>query len=109
MEFSYSLRQPWGSSNVGLEIRAFADDPSLHSIDLFGFLNFRLFRGLELNLNGSLERVKDQIYLPKGGASDQEILLRRRALGTDYRYRLNISFSYTFGSIYNNVVNPRFE
>jgi hypothetical protein len=69
----------------------------------------RLFRGLELNLNGALERVKDQVYLPREGATEEEILLRRKALGTDYRYRLDLSLSYTFGSIFNNVVNPRFR
>jgi hypothetical protein len=108
-EIKYSARQPWGSSDIGLEVRAFVDDPSLHSAELSGSLNLRLFRGLELNLNGALERVKDQVYLPREGATEEEILLRRKALGTDYRYRLDLSLSYTFGSIFNNVVNPRFR
>jgi hypothetical protein len=108
-QIEYSARQPWGSSDIGLEVSAFVDDPSLHSAELSGWLNVRLFRGLELNLNGALERVKDQIYLPKEGASEEEILLRRKALGTDYRYRLELSLSYSFGSIFNNVVNPRFR
>jgi hypothetical protein len=108
-EIKYSARQPWGSSDIGVEVWAFVDDPSLHSAELSGWLNVRLFRGLELNLNGALERVKDQIYLPKEGASKEEILLRRKALGTNYRYRLTLSLSYTFGSIFSNVVNPRFR
>ena len=29
-------------------------------------------------------------------------------LATDSRYRISFGFSYTFGSIFNNVVNPRF-
>jgi hypothetical protein len=28
-------------------------------------------------------------------------------LGTDYRYFANLGFSYTFGSRFSNVVNPR--
>jgi hypothetical protein len=28
---------------------------------------------------------------------------------TSYRYYSAIGVSYTFGSIYNNVVNPRFQ
>jgi hypothetical protein len=76
---------------------------------LGGRLNIRLVRGLEFNINGGVERIKDQIYLARGGASDEEVLLRRRDLGTDWRYRLGLSLSYTFGSIYNNVVNPRFD
>jgi hypothetical protein len=64
---------------------------------------------LELNVNGGVERIKDQIHLARGGATDEEVLLRRRELGTEWRYRLGLSLSYTFGSIFNNVVNPRFD
>ena len=52
--------------------------------------------------------MKDQIYLPAGGATQEEILLQRRQLGTAYQYYASIGFRYTFGSIFNNVVNPRF-
>jgi hypothetical protein len=52
--------------------------------------------------------VRDQIYLPKEDLSDEEILLERRQLATDSRYRVSFGFSYTFGSIFNNIVNPRF-
>ncbi len=64
---------------------------------------------MQFNLFGSIARIKDQIFLPKEGATDEEILVRRRALGTDYRYFMNVSLSYTFGSIFNNIVNPRFD
>lgn len=36
------------------------------------------------------------------------MLRRRQALATDYEYELSIGISYTFGSIFNNIVNPRF-
>lgn len=53
-------------------------------------------------------RNHDQLNLPKGDASLDEILLRRRELATDYDYHISIGLSYTFGSVYSNVVNPRF-
>ena len=37
-----------------------------------------------------------------------DVLLRRRALLTGFQYFTHFGVSYTFGSIYNNVVNPRF-
>jgi len=52
--------------------------------------------------------IHDQLGLVKGGVSAEEVLLRRRELETQYSYYASIGFSYTFGSIYNNVVNPRF-
>jgi hypothetical protein len=52
--------------------------------------------------------IHDQLGLPKGGASTEEILLQTKRLSTQYTYYSSFGLSYTFGSIYNNVVNPRF-
>lgn len=109
LEISYSVEQPWGTINTSLEGSNFLDDFSQHRVELFSRLNLRLFRGLQFNLFGSIARIKDQIFLPREGATDEEILVRRQALGTDYRYFMNVSLSYSFGSIFNNIVNPRFD
>lgn len=37
----------------------------------------------------------------------EEILLSRKQLQTDYTYSTSLSLSYSFGSIFNNLVNPR--
>jgi hypothetical protein len=109
LEVSYTTKQPFGTINFRVEGSNFIDDPALHRLDVGGFLNVRLVRGLQLNLNGSFSRIKDQIFLAREGATDEEVLLRRRELGTDFRIRFGVSISYTFGSIFNNVVNPRFD
>ncbi len=109
MEISLAARQPWGTAITSLELSSFLDDFSQHRLDLSGRLNVRLVRGLQLIIHGSIARTKDQIYLARDEATDEEVLLRRRELGTDYRYFFNLSLSYTFGSIFNNVVNPRFD
>ncbi len=108
-EISYSIRQPFGTINTSFEFFSFLDNTEQHRAELGGRLNIRLIRGLELNLNGRVLRIKDQIFLPREGATDEEVLLRLRELGTDYRYFFNVSLSYTFGSIFNNIVNPRFN
>ena len=59
-------------------------------------------------MNASTSLVRDQVYLAKTDLTDEEILIERRQLATDSRYRISFGFSYTFGSIFNNVVNPRF-
>src|SRR3990170_985980 len=48
------------------------------------------------------------LSLPAGDRSAEEVLLLRRQLATTHRYSLGFGISYQFGSIYNNVVNPRF-
>jgi hypothetical protein len=52
--------------------------------------------------------VNDQLYLVRGQLSDNQVIARQQALATNYRFFLNFGMSYTFGSIYNTVVNPRF-
>ena len=46
--------------------------------------------------------------LVRGEASEAEILLRLQELRTSYSIEGEFSITYTFGSIYNNIVNPRF-
>jgi hypothetical protein len=73
---------------------------------LNGNTNVRLFKGFEFFVGGNYERIRDQIYLPKGEATDEEVLVRRRQLATGYRYFVEFGVSYSFGSIFNNIVNP---
>jgi hypothetical protein len=71
--------------------------------------NIRIFKGFTFNIYGSISLIHDQISLPREGASLEDVLLNRKALETTYSYYTSIGFTYTFGSIYNNVVNPRFN
>jgi hypothetical protein len=38
----------------------------------------------------------------------EDILLQIRQLETQYDYYTSVGISYKFGSIYSNIVNPRF-
>jgi hypothetical protein len=87
----------------------YLDDFSKRRLVLFQQVSARLFKGFSFNMYGGLSLLRDQIYLSKGGATDQEILLQRRQLSTSYSYFTGIGLTYTFGSIFNNVVNPRFD
>jgi hypothetical protein len=102
------LEQPWGSVSTLLKGSHYFFDFGKNRLQLFSFIDVQLFKGFSLNVSGNVALVQDQLYLSGEDLSDEEILLERQQLGTDYEYRLEIGFSYTFGSIYNNVVNPRF-
>ena len=56
----------------------------------------------------SYYRLHDRIDQPRRNLTDEEILLNLKSLASTYEYSFGIGFSYTFGSIYTNVVNPRF-
>ena len=106
---SLSVRQPWGGSFGFLEFSQYLHDLSKNRFNIFIGADFRLFRGLSLNLNGNYSRIRDQLNLPAGDATEEEVLLRQRILQSGYRYSLSVGFSYTFGSIFSNVVNPRLD
>ncbi len=108
MAITLELKEKWGSISTTLEGSHFFHDFNKNRLELFTDISLRIFKGLSLNIFGSYSRIHDQLSLPKAGASLEEVLLRRRMLETTYDYWGSIGLSYTFGSIYSNVVNPRF-
>ena len=107
IEVAARFQQPWGAINSVFEASAFLHDPALHRIGLFGRIEYRVARGLDLSVSGGVARVKDQLYVPREDIADEDVLLQRRQLGTDFQFDLEVGFSFTFGSVTNNVVNPR--
>jgi hypothetical protein len=103
-----SMRQPWGSSYASVRFSQFLTKADKFSISAFGDASVRLFKGFSVNVFGEIARTRDQLYLPAAGATPEEILVRQQQLATDYQYYLSFGISYSFGSIFNNVVNPRF-
>ncbi len=101
-------REPWGSLQAELEYSTFLPDASLYRIQLEGEVEVRLARGLSLSVEGSTSRIRDQISIPRRGVTPEEVLLRLRELRSGYDYSLQLGLTYTFGSIFNTIVNPRF-
>jgi len=105
---AYQVQDKWGSVNISLTGSNYFHNLSQNRIDLFTSLNIRIFKGLSLRIFGRASHINDQVNLAKGDISEAERLLHLRELETKYRVDGGIEITYTFGSIYNNVVNPRF-
>ncbi len=103
------IREPWGSASTSLEGSHYFHDFSKYRIQLRGYVSVRVFKGFSFDIRGRYERIHDQLSLPKAGATLDEILLRRKELETNYDYSFSVGLRFTFGSVYSNVVNPRFE
>ena len=109
LKWALGFRQPWGTANLNASAEAYLHDPkTFHRLSFGGRVSIRIARGLEWNIGGDISRIRDQIYIPLAELSDEDILLGRRQLPTDSSLSINTGFSFTFGSIYNNVVNNRF-
>ncbi len=108
VDFSVAIRRPWGDIFGGVEVSQYLHDISVLRTELGCAVSVRLFEGFSLQVEGGYEMIRDQLSLPKGDASLEEILLQQRELATDYAFSSSIAFTYTFGSRFANVVNTRF-
>jgi hypothetical protein len=108
LQVAWEVRERWGSVNLSLEGSNFFHDFSKNRLVLNGFVSIRVLKGLSFRVGGSAARINDQLSLVKGEASEADILLRLQELQTSYNIRGEVGVTYTFGSIYNNIVNPRF-
>jgi hypothetical protein len=108
LSITLELKEKWGTVSASLEGSHYFHDLSKYRIQLYGEVSLRLYKGLSIDLFGGGSRIHDQLSLPKREASLEDILLMRKQLATSYDYYFSVGISYTFGSIYSNVVNPRF-
>ncbi|WP_452220636.1 hypothetical protein [Lacinutrix salivirga] len=104
-----SLRQEWGNLNAEASFNQYLHDTKLYSLGFYLGANVRVFKGFNFNVGGNYRITRNQINLPAGNVSLEELLLQQQQLQSGYNYWVNIGFSYQFGSIYNSIVNPRFN
>jgi hypothetical protein len=108
LSLTLELKQKWGTVSTSLEVSNYFHDFKKNRLQLNGEIALRLIKGLNFNVYGSYSRIRDQLSLPRGEASLEEVLLQLRQLETSYSYYLSVGLSYSFGSTQSKVVNPRF-
>lgn len=111
--FSHSLnvevryRQPWGNVYARLLGSSFLSDFSKNRMQLNSSLSIRVFKGLSVRFSGRFEIIRDQINLPGGDASIEDVLLQQKQIATNFELGFSVGLSYTFGSAFNNIINTR--
>lgn len=108
LRMAYQVQKKWGSANISLTGSNYFHDLSKNKIELDGYMRLRIVKGLSLSVNGGIAYINDQLNLAKGDLSEAERLLRLKEQATNFSVQGGVSLTYTFGSIYNNIVNPRF-
>jgi hypothetical protein len=108
LQLVLEIKEPWGSVGGSLTGSTFIPDLKYNNLraDLGAYIN--LFKGFSFSVSGQFSRVRDQLSLPAREYTPEEILLELKRLATDYYLRFEVGLSYRFGSIYSNIVNPRF-
>ena len=101
------FRRDWGYIFSSVAVRNFLNDFSKNRISIDNRASVRIFKGLFASINADFDMIRDQINLQLGDASLEDIILQQRAIATNYRLNVGVGLSYTFGSIYNNILNTR--
>lgn len=103
------VKQNWGNVASTLTYQNYLHDFSLNSVSLWLNVKIRLLKGLSWRINGSFDIRHNQVNIARQDASIEDVLLQQQELGTGYSYWMNTGINYSFGSMYNSVVNPRFN
>jgi hypothetical protein len=108
LSLTLDLREKWGTISVSTDGSHYFYDFSKYRVNTFGIVNLRLYKGLSFYVMGSYAWIHDQIYLLGREPTYEEQLLRLRELPTNSNYFVAVGFQFQFGSIFTNVINPRF-
>jgi hypothetical protein len=103
------ITEPWGAFSAELNGYQYLHDLKKNRLSLDVDVNWRVTQGLSVWLNTDFSLINNQISLAKSEGDASQILLNNRQLPTNFRFRSSLGLTYTFGSISNNIVNPRFS
>jgi hypothetical protein len=105
----YRLVKNWGNIGVGVGFRHLYDQEHFFNVNFSPSISWNIFKGFNFNVQGNYSIVRDQYFLKLDDVSSEEILTGQIQLKSAYNFFVFMGISYSFGSIYNNVVNVRFQ
>ncbi|MDH5396909.1 MAG: hypothetical protein OEX02_02105 [Cyclobacteriaceae bacterium] len=101
--------QKWGNIRTGIEYHNYFHDWKYYRLSAYSDIEVRITGGLSFNTYFYGGLIHDQFNLRKGGATEAEVLTRRKQLESGYDINAHFGLSYRFGSKLSNFVNPRFD
>lgn len=120
LSLNIGFTQKWGNLNFSTDwsnfLNAFTLDSarikgrSINTFSIGGYLEIRIVKGLSFNISSNADFTKG-IYpnIPRKFFSRDDLLTNTRQYPTQKGLYTYFGINYRFGSIYNNVVNPRFS
>ena len=103
----FKMQERWGSASASASAKNYLHDFKKNSFRFELGADIRIWKGLSFEVEANYSIIHDRLSVLKGNATIEEILLKQRQQGTSYSYWTRIGLSFTFGSLYNNVVDPR--
>jgi hypothetical protein len=103
------MTRPWGTIDLSATGSNYLHDFRKNRLSLQASASLRIVAGLSLSVSGGYDFINDQLSLRKREPTEDELLLGLVETATGYSYWTSLSLTYTFGSIYTNIVNPIFQ
>ena len=120
LSLNVGIIQKWGNFNMSAAWDNYLNSFTLNNtkikgrnvntFSIGGYIEYRIAKGLSVNMYSSANFTKG-IYpnIPRKFFSRDDLLTNTRQYPTQKGLYTNFGINYRFGSIYNNVVNPRFN
>ena len=105
----YQLVKNWGNIGMGLGFKHLYDDENFYNLNFSPSVTWNIVKGLNLSIFGSYSILRDQYFLKMDDVTSTEVITGQIQLKSAFNYFLSMGINYSFGSIYNNVVNVRFR
>ena len=103
------MKQQWGNITSEISYESFLNDAALNAFSFYIGTSFRLVKGLSFDISGNYDITNNQVNLAGGDLSLEELLLRQQQVKSGYNYFFRVGLNYSFGSMFNTIVNPRFN
>tara|TARA_B100001094_G_C18150521_1_gene783423 strand:- start:29 stop:1234 length:1206 start_codon:yes stop_codon:yes gene_type:complete len=108
LTLNVKFRKKWGNISSYLRGDQFLNDGTKKRLSLRSSLDIRVLEGLAVRFSSNINLIRDQYNLAASSTSSiEDLLLQQRQIATDYKTSFSVGLSYTFGSIYNSVINTR--
>jgi hypothetical protein len=108
LSVSLDLREKWGTISTSVSAVNYLNHFTRGHVNTFGTITLNIYKGLNVFVLGSWSLIHDQLSLRLREPTDDEIYLRLVELKTNSNYFFAVGVQFTFGSIFTNVINPRF-
>jgi hypothetical protein len=108
LSLTLDLREKLGTVSLSVEASNYLHDFAKYRVDTFSIVNVRLYKGLSVYVIGGYSWIHDQLSLLGREPTLEEQLLRLRELPMNSNYFAAVGLQFQFGSIFTNVINPRF-
>lgn len=109
LSVTLTFNKKWGTVNTGIHYRDFFKNPKLNSMGVSTYADIKISGSFSFFVNINAAIIHDQINLVRSGATEQEVLTRKRQVASNFNYNTSFGINFRFGSILNNFVNSRFE